>query len=149
MKEKNLNEEDDLLSVTPIPALTDNQITDETLIYYHKGLPIYIDFLHINDRSKASDNVMCYFDKIKTSLTLKKWGSMKEKDKIYYLYNKIQYYNNLISIKEASKNKFESMIETKSKEIKNLQVLIYEKEIQYEKSGNNNQVDIMSKRDII
>jgi hypothetical protein len=69
---------------------------------------------------------------------------MKEKDKVYYLYNKIQYYENLIKIKEVSKNKFESKIEKKNKEIKNLQELIHEKEVQYENSGTSNQVDIMS-----
>ena len=45
---------------------------------------------------------------------------MKEKDKIYYLYNKIQFYDNLMHVKDNSKNKFESTIESKSKEIKNL-----------------------------
>ena len=70
---------------------------------------------------------------------------MKEKDKIYYLYNKIQYYNNLIEIKDVSKKKYENLVESKNKDIKNLQVLIYEKELTYEKSGTNNAVDIMSK----
>jgi hypothetical protein len=50
----------------------------------------------------------------------------------------------LIRIKEQSKNKYESIIDSKSKEIKNLQQLIHEKEVAHEKSGTNHQVDIMS-----
>lgn len=131
---------DDMTNIKPIHSVTDNQITDDTLIYFYKGNPVYLDFLHINDPFTAE-----YFEKMKSNLTLRKWSSMKEKDKIYYIYNKIQYYNNLITVKEDSKLKYEKLIENKNKEIKNLQVMIYEKEMQHEKSGSNSQIDIMSK----
>jgi hypothetical protein len=69
---------------------------------------------------------------------------MKEKDKIYNLYNKIQYYNNLIQVKDDSKRKYEEMVDTKSKEIRNLQELIYEKEAMQDKYVPN-QTEILSK----
>jgi hypothetical protein len=130
---------EELTKIQPIHSATDNQITDETLIYHYKGTPVFIDFLHVNDEENN------YFKAMKSSLTSKKWGAMKEKDKIYYLYNKNQYYIHLVKIKEESKNKYEKMIENKSKEIKSLQELIHEKETTYEKSGGDKQVDILSK----
>lgn len=69
---------------------------------------------------------------------------MKDKDKIYYLYNKTQYYTNLINIKNENKNKYELLIEQKSKEIKRLQELIHEKEMSHESSNAEKRVDIMS-----
>jgi hypothetical protein len=125
-------------------SATDNTITDETLIYYYKGSPMYIDFLNTNQHTKVGLGAAQYFEKIKNSLTLRKWGSMREKDKIYYLYNKIQYYNNLVNVMEASKNKYENLIEKKNKEIQKFQGLIYEKEAANEKNGSN-QIDVISK----
>ncbi len=74
---------------------------------------------------------------MKNTLTLRKWKSLRDKDKIYYLYNKIEYYNVLIKQKEESKDKFESIIISKNKEIQNLQDMIYKKEQQYEKTEEN------------
>jgi hypothetical protein len=129
---------------TPMHSATDNTITDETLIYYYKGSPIYIDFLNTNQHTKVGKAAAQYFEKIKNDLVLRKWSSMREKEKIYYLYNKIQYYNNLVDVMEVSKNKYEGLIEKKNKEIKNLQELIYVKESTHEKNGYND-MDILSK----
>jgi hypothetical protein len=129
---------------TPMHSVTDNIISDESLIYYYKGYPIYIDFLNTNQHTNIGKAAAQYFEKIKNDLTLRKWSSMREKEKIYYLYNKTQYYNNLVDVMELSKNKYESLIEKKNKEIKNLQEMIYAKESSHEKNGFSD-IDISSK----
>ena len=118
----------------------DEQIPDDFFIYFYKGFPLYIDFLKSNKEKKAAE----YFDKIKSNLTVRKWGEMKESDKIHYLYNKIQYYNMMIEQKEESKNKFEAMIGEKNKQVKKLKELVNEMEPLEEKSDNN-QADLISK----
>jgi hypothetical protein len=47
-------------------------MTDETLIYYFKGAPIYIDFLHTNDHTKVGQGAASYFEKMQDSLELRK-----------------------------------------------------------------------------
>jgi hypothetical protein len=59
-----------MMNIKPIHSVTDSEITDETLIYFYKGKPIYIDFLHINEYSSSGESN--YFDKMKNSLTLNK-----------------------------------------------------------------------------
>jgi hypothetical protein len=139
-KERKFDEEE----FTPMHSATDNILTDETLIYYYKGSPIYIDFLNTNQHTNVGKAAAQYFEKIKNDLTLRKWSSMREKEKIYYLYNKTHYYNNLVDVMEISKNKFESLIEKKNKEIKNLQEMIYAKESSHEINGYSD-IDISSK----
>jgi hypothetical protein len=57
--------------VKPIHSATDSVITDETLVYYYKGKPIYIDFLHINEYKKSND-IENYLDQMKKDLTIYK-----------------------------------------------------------------------------
>jgi hypothetical protein len=60
------------------------------------------------------------------------------------LFNKTEYYSHLLKIKEDSKNKYESLIAQKNREIKELQESIQERE-QQNKSSTYNKIDIMSK----
>jgi len=55
---------------THIHAVTDNEITDDTLVYFYKRSPIFIDFLHFNN--SLSPEKYSYFEKIKKNFTLKK-----------------------------------------------------------------------------
>jgi transcriptional regulator of met regulon len=57
--------------VNPIHSATDSNITDDTIIYYYKGRPVYIDFLLINE-FKKSNEIDNYLDQLKKDLTIYK-----------------------------------------------------------------------------
>ncbi len=133
---KAYNQEGENINLSSLQPTTDSKITDDTLIHFYNGSPIFLDFLYMNYDSKQAE-ITSFFEKMKNTLKLRKWKSLRDKDKIYYLYNKIEYFNVLIRQKEESKDKFESLIVSKNKEIQNLQDMIYKKEQQFEKAEEN------------
>lgn len=117
----------------------EEDIDDDTIIYYYNNKPIFTEFLGKNN----------FFDsKIINKLKEVKWGNMSENDKKYYLFQKIQYYKCITNSKSlqtkeiAKKNneilkrinelqekikKKENIIEEKKKKIEKIQ--IFEKNI--------------------
>lgn len=55
--------------MAPMINVGDNELSDETLIYFYKDSPVYVDFLFLNE------NTNNYFEKMKDQLTLRKCES--------------------------------------------------------------------------
>ena len=73
-------------------------------------------------------------------------GTIREEDKLIYLYNRAEYYNLLLPGLEKSINDYEGMMQTKKKEIRDLSEYIQEREKKKIK-GPNNKLDNMGKLD--
>ena len=97
-------------------------------------MPYQIVLFYLNYETRK-DEISEFFNVLKKSITIKTWKNLREKEKLYYLFNKIEYFNILIKQKELSKDKLESMIENKNKELKEIQEKIHEKEKSLNQSG--------------
>ena len=98
------------------------EINDDYDVFYYKNTPVFINFLNGNYQEDLIDkNIM-------KELQKKKWKYMPEIDKVYFLFNKLQYYNHIIKIKEESRIDYEKKADNKSQEIKELQIQIRQKE---------------------
>lgn len=122
---------DDISDMTIISE-SQEDISADTLITFYNGRPIFKEFfskIEIPDESIMK----------KTSQV--KWAKMNEKEKKYYLYNKIQYYNCINSKKKSEIKENEKTNNEVQNRISELQEKIKRKEDEI-KTNNNKDTKI-------
>lgn len=116
---------------------SEEDIYDDTIIYYYNNKPIFTEFLEKNYKIDQ---------KIITKLKEVKWENMDESDKKYYLFQKIQYYKCITTFKTSQIKEIEKKNKEILKRINEVQESIKKKEkIIEEKKKKQEKIQVFEK----